>query len=102
MSTPTCGHAGEKRLKAYLLLHDLYLNSLFLDGCCILEDRSKITRWCLYSELNNSMKYFFSSRILEHFILHGSDPKALDCVLDQLNDHNRANPHDLDKASSGV
>jgi hypothetical protein len=41
-------------------------------------------------------------RILEHFILNGSDPKALDCVMDQLNDPNRAHPQDGDKDSSGV
>ncbi|KAG7258948.1 hypothetical protein CRUP_027387 [Coryphaenoides rupestris] len=42
-----------------------------------------------------------AARILEHFILHGADPKVLDRVLDQLNDPNRANPQDLDKAIAG-
>ncbi|CAL8314073.1 unnamed protein product [Gadus morhua 'NCC'] len=42
-----------------------------------------------------------AARILEHFILNGSDPKALDCVMDQLNDPNRAHPQDGDKDSSG-
>uniref|UniRef100_A0A3Q2CHN5 Selenoprotein J n=1 Tax=Cyprinodon variegatus TaxID=28743 RepID=A0A3Q2CHN5_CYPVA len=39
-----------------------------------------------------------AARILEHFILTGPDPKALDVVLNQLNDPNRKQPQDLDKA----
>ncbi|KAG5268190.1 hypothetical protein AALO_G00209260 [Alosa alosa] len=37
-------------------------------------------------------------RFLEHYILNGPDPKALDAVLEQLNDRNRKNPQNLDKA----
>uniref|UniRef100_A0A3Q4HKV3 Selenoprotein J n=1 Tax=Neolamprologus brichardi TaxID=32507 RepID=A0A3Q4HKV3_NEOBR len=40
-------------------------------------------------------------RFLEHFILNGPDPKALDAVLNQLNDPNRKQPQDLDKAVIG-
>ncbi|CDQ84113.1 unnamed protein product [Oncorhynchus mykiss] len=39
-----------------------------------------------------------AARFLEHFILNGSDPNALDSVLAQLNDPNRNNPQDLDRA----
>ncbi|KAK9979586.1 hypothetical protein ABG768_013008 [Culter alburnus] len=42
-----------------------------------------------------------AARFLEHFILNGPDPKALDAVLKQLNDPNRQNPQDLDKAIVG-
>lgn len=42
------------------------------------------------------------SRILEHFILNGPDPKALDKVLGQLSDKNRKQPQDLDKAVIGM
>lgn len=41
-------------------------------------------------------------RFLEHFILNGPDPKALDAVLNQLNDPNRKQPQDLDKAVIGT
>uniref|UniRef100_A0A673FT56 Crystallin J1C-like n=1 Tax=Sinocyclocheilus rhinocerous TaxID=307959 RepID=A0A673FT56_9TELE len=46
-----------------------------------------------------SISFFF--RFLEHFILNGPDPKALDAVLKQLNDPNRKNPQELDKAIIG-
>uniref|UniRef100_A0A3B4GKV2 Crystallin J1A-like n=1 Tax=Pundamilia nyererei TaxID=303518 RepID=A0A3B4GKV2_9CICH len=39
-----------------------------------------------------------AAAFLEHFILNGPDPKALDAVLNQLNDPNRKQPQDLDKA----
>ncbi|CAJ1081887.1 LOW QUALITY PROTEIN: crystallin J1B-like [Xyrichtys novacula] len=39
-----------------------------------------------------------AARILEHFILNGSDPGVLDKVLAQLNDPNRQNPQELDRA----
>lgn len=42
-----------------------------------------------------------AARFLEHFILNGPDPKALDSVLDQLSDPNRKQPQDLDKAVIG-
>uniref|UniRef100_A0A3B4T4J3 Selenoprotein J n=1 Tax=Seriola dumerili TaxID=41447 RepID=A0A3B4T4J3_SERDU len=42
-----------------------------------------------------------AARFLEHFILNGPDPKALDAVLDQLSDNNRKQPQDLDKAVVG-
>uniref|UniRef100_A0A3Q2WHL4 Selenoprotein J n=1 Tax=Haplochromis burtoni TaxID=8153 RepID=A0A3Q2WHL4_HAPBU len=42
-----------------------------------------------------------AARFLEHFILNGPDPKALDAVLNQLNDPNRKQPQDLDKAVIG-
>uniref|UniRef100_A0A3Q2PQU9 Selenoprotein J n=1 Tax=Fundulus heteroclitus TaxID=8078 RepID=A0A3Q2PQU9_FUNHE len=42
-----------------------------------------------------------AARFLEHFILTGPDPKALDAVLNQLNDPNRKHPQDLDKAVTG-
>lgn len=38
-----------------------------------------------------------AARFLEHYILNGPDPKALDVVLEQLNDPNRKNPQALDK-----
>lgn len=41
-------------------------------------------------------------RLLEHFILNGPDPKAVDSVLDQLSDPNRKQPQDLDKAIIGM
>lgn len=40
-------------------------------------------------------------RFLEHFILNGPDPKALDAVLAQLNDPKRQNPQELDRAVMG-
>lgn len=40
-------------------------------------------------------------RFLEHFILNGPDPQALDAVLAQLNDPKRQNPQELDKAVIG-
>uniref|UniRef100_A0A8C7PXC6 Selenoprotein J n=1 Tax=Oncorhynchus mykiss TaxID=8022 RepID=A0A8C7PXC6_ONCMY len=43
-----------------------------------------------------------AARFLEHFILNGSDPNALDSVLAQLNDPNRNNPQDLDRAVIGT
>lgn len=48
----------------------------------------------------STLTYF--PRFLEHFILNGPDPKALDSVLDQLNDPNRKQPQDLDKAIIGM
>ncbi|CAL8346854.1 unnamed protein product [Merluccius merluccius] len=42
-----------------------------------------------------------AARILEHFILNGADAKALDCVMAQLSDPNRAQPQDLDNAIAG-
>lgn len=42
-----------------------------------------------------------AARFLEHFILNGPDPKALDSVLGQLSDPNRKQPQDLDKAIIG-
>lgn len=42
-----------------------------------------------------------AARFLEHFILHGPDPNALDAVLSQLNDPKRKQPQDLDKAVVG-
>uniref|UniRef100_A0A668AM28 Selenoprotein J n=1 Tax=Myripristis murdjan TaxID=586833 RepID=A0A668AM28_9TELE len=39
-----------------------------------------------------------AARFLEHFILNGPDPNALDAVLAQLNDPKRQNPQELDKA----
>lgn len=51
---------------------------------------------------NASVKSCSFFRFLEHFILNGSDPKALDAVLKQLNDPNRKNPQELDKAIAGI
>uniref|UniRef100_A0A8C2EFL2 Selenoprotein J n=1 Tax=Cyprinus carpio TaxID=7962 RepID=A0A8C2EFL2_CYPCA len=42
-----------------------------------------------------------AARFLEHFILNGPDPKALDAVLEQLSDPNRKSPQELDKAIIG-
>ncbi|XP_028290474.1 crystallin J1A-like [Gouania willdenowi] len=42
-----------------------------------------------------------AARFLEHFILNGFDPNALDAVLTQLNDPKRQNPQDLDRAVIG-
>ncbi|KAG7275792.1 hypothetical protein CRUP_038272 [Coryphaenoides rupestris] len=39
-----------------------------------------------------------AARFVEHFILNGPDPNALDAVLAQLNDPKRQNPQELDKA----
>ncbi|XP_022609880.1 crystallin J1B-like isoform X2 [Seriola dumerili] len=39
-----------------------------------------------------------AARFLEHFILNGPDPNALDAVLAQLNDPKRQNPQELDRA----
>ncbi|TRY93708.1 hypothetical protein DNTS_029411 [Danionella cerebrum] len=43
-----------------------------------------------------------AARFLEHFILNGPDPKALESVLKQLCDPNRKNPQELDKAVVGI
>ncbi|KAI1882683.1 hypothetical protein AGOR_G00237420 [Albula goreensis] len=42
-----------------------------------------------------------AARILEHYILNGPDPKALDAVLKQLDDPSRKNPQELDRAVAG-
>jgi len=42
-----------------------------------------------------------AARFLEHFILNGADPKALESVLGQLSDPNRKQAQDLDKAVVG-
>uniref|UniRef100_A0A669F9I5 Selenoprotein J n=1 Tax=Oreochromis niloticus TaxID=8128 RepID=A0A669F9I5_ORENI len=39
-----------------------------------------------------------AARFLEHFIVNGPDPNAVDAVLAQLNDPDRQNPQELDKA----
>ncbi|CAG5895746.1 unnamed protein product [Menidia menidia] len=39
-----------------------------------------------------------AARFLEHFILNGPDPNALDKVLAQMNDPKRQNPQDLDRS----
>ncbi|MGH0129032.1 UNVERIFIED_CONTAM: hypothetical protein FKN15_013145 [Acipenser sinensis] len=39
-----------------------------------------------------------AARLLEYYILHGPDEKALDSVIEQLMDKNRMNPQDLDRA----
>lgn len=44
---------------------------------------------------------FVCLRFLEHFILNGPDPNALDAVLAQLNDPKRQNPQELDRAVIG-
>lgn len=41
-------------------------------------------------------------RFLEHFILNGPDPAALESVISQLGDPNRKQPQDLDKAVIGM
>lgn len=40
-------------------------------------------------------------RFLEHYILNGPDPNALDAVLAQLNDPKRQSPQELDRAVAG-
>uniref|UniRef100_A0A3Q2Z3E7 Crystallin J1A-like n=1 Tax=Hippocampus comes TaxID=109280 RepID=A0A3Q2Z3E7_HIPCM len=42
-----------------------------------------------------------AARILEHFILNGPSPKALEAVLAQLNDPQRQNPQELDNVVIG-
>uniref|UniRef100_A0A3Q1C8A8 Selenoprotein J n=1 Tax=Amphiprion ocellaris TaxID=80972 RepID=A0A3Q1C8A8_AMPOC len=42
-----------------------------------------------------------AARFLEHFILNGPDPNALNTVLAQLNDPKRQNPQELDRAVTG-
>lgn len=42
-----------------------------------------------------------AARLLEYYILHGPDEKALDSVIEQLMDKNRMNPQDLDRAVVG-
>lgn len=39
-----------------------------------------------------------AARFLEHYILNGPSPNALEAVLAQMNDPKRQNPQDLDKA----
>lgn len=48
------------------------------------------------------MYIYLFPRFLEHFILNGPDPNALDSVLSQLSDPNRKQPQDLDKAVIGM
>ncbi|TNM98079.1 hypothetical protein fugu_014325 [Takifugu bimaculatus] len=43
-----------------------------------------------------------AARFLEHFILNGPDPTAMESVLEQLRDPNRKQPQDLDKAVIGI
>lgn len=53
---------------------------------------------------NRGLTFVFLSnlvRFLEHFILNGPDPNALDAVLAQLNDPKRPNPQELDRAVIG-
>lgn len=57
----------------------------------------------LYNNMRNiSAKSSFFFRYLEHFLLNGPDPKALDVVLQQLSDSNRKNPQELYKAIIGI
>ncbi|KAG5847365.1 hypothetical protein ANANG_G00125270 [Anguilla anguilla] len=42
-----------------------------------------------------------AARILEHYIMNGPDPRALDAVLKQLDDPNRKKPQELDRAVAG-
>ncbi|XP_036378110.1 crystallin J1A-like isoform X2 [Megalops cyprinoides] len=58
------------------------------------EDAIRVTQ-------NNDMcvtETLAAARFLERYILNGPDPNALDTVLEQLNDPNRKNPQDLDRA----
>lgn len=48
------------------------------------------------------MYIYLFPRFLEHFILNGPYPDALDSVLSQLSDPNRKQPQDLDKAVIGM
>ncbi|KAJ0059008.1 hypothetical protein NL108_003373, partial [Boleophthalmus pectinirostris] len=43
-----------------------------------------------------------AARFLEHYILHGPDPNALNVVIGQLSDPKRNNPQDLDRAIIGL
>lgn len=49
----------------------------------------------------NILRHSNSARFLEHFILNGPDPKALDAVLAQMTDPERLNPQELDQAVIG-
>ncbi|KAJ8357152.1 hypothetical protein SKAU_G00199460 [Synaphobranchus kaupii] len=42
-----------------------------------------------------------AARVLEHYIMNGPDPQALDSVLKQLDDPNRKSPQELDRAVAG-
>ncbi|XP_064597453.1 crystallin J1A-like [Liolophura sinensis] len=42
-----------------------------------------------------------AARLLEHYILHGPDPNALEAVIKELSSPGRKNPQDLDKAVAG-
>uniref|UniRef100_W5KC04 Uncharacterized protein n=1 Tax=Astyanax mexicanus TaxID=7994 RepID=W5KC04_ASTMX len=55
----------------------------------------------IYNFESSTDSKFCSERFLEHFILNGADPEVLPTVLKQLNDPNRTNPQDLDKAVAG-
>ncbi|KAI1891433.1 hypothetical protein AGOR_G00143770 [Albula goreensis] len=58
------------------------------------EEATRVTQ-------NNDMcvaETLAAARFLEHYILNGSDPNALDSVLQQLKDPNRNNPQDMDIA----
>ncbi|KAG9351075.1 hypothetical protein JZ751_024965 [Albula glossodonta] len=62
------------------------------------EEATRVTQ-------NNDMcvaETLAAARFLEHYILNGSDPNALDSVLQQLNDPNRNNPQDMDIAVVGL
>uniref|UniRef100_A0A8C9VEV2 Selenoprotein J n=2 Tax=Scleropages formosus TaxID=113540 RepID=A0A8C9VEV2_SCLFO len=61
------------------------------------EDATRVTQ-------NNDMCVtvtLAAARFLEHYILNGPDPKALDSVLEQLNDPSRKNPQELDRTVIG-
>uniref|UniRef100_A0A8C4SMZ4 Selenoprotein J n=2 Tax=Erpetoichthys calabaricus TaxID=27687 RepID=A0A8C4SMZ4_ERPCA len=41
------------------------------------------------------------ARLLEYYVLHGSSEKALDCVLEQLQDEHQKHPEGLDQVVAG-
>ncbi|TNN53622.1 Crystallin J1C [Liparis tanakae] len=62
----------------------------------------KVEQAVRVTQNNDASDWDYFLRFLEHFILNGPDPKALDSVLDQLSDPNRKQPQDLDKAIIGL
>lgn len=58
-----------------------------------------VFRFCLKQrEILNLVMSVCEIRFLEHYIVKGPDPGALDAVLAQLNDPNRKSPQELDRA----
>lgn len=76
----------------------------FMEFCAVVRRVVQMGKFMEWNQMKGRTIFVvdFSFRFLEHFILNGPDPKALDTVLGQLDDPNRKQPKDLDGAVMGT